>query len=101
MGQREAQTVLSRLTENRGKTLGHEILELIDGEVEIDPLWLENCRAFERGCLKPGDQEGAHQVRLVRSQDPFGKVGNEDTLVIDDKIEVQLPVKLAQNIAYR
>ena len=100
MTERHAQSVFSGLGKNRCKTVGGEVVEFIDVEIEILASMLGNIRPSHCGKLKARHQQRPQKIRLVLAEHAFGKIGNEKPPVVHHESCVDFPPDLGQEIPH-
>src|ERR1035441_5489735 len=94
----EAQTVFTGFRQNGGKSIGREILKLVNEEIEV------GARVFGAVCpphcaeLKLGGEQGTEQIRFVMAETPFGEVCDEEPFIVHDEGNLHVGLHLAQNV---
>src|ERR1019366_5410204 len=91
----EGQTVFAGFRQNRSKSIGGEILELVNEEIEV------GAQVFGAICprhcaeLKLSGEQGTEQIRFVVAETAFGEVGDEESFIVHDEGNLHLGLHLA------
>lgn len=101
VGQRQAQPILARLSQDRRKAVGREVVELVNEQVEIATPGLRQVGARHGRELKLGREQRTQQIRLVGPEFAFGQVGDEHAAGVHQEAKINLGFDLAKNVPDR
>ena len=95
----KSETVFAGFGQNCGKSVGGEILELIDIEIEILALFLGHILAAHGRHVDLVDENKAEELGVQITDFAFRQIDEEDFLVIHDFTDVEGAFGLADDIA--
>src|SRR3989338_5759729 len=82
MSHNKIQPILARLRKNTGKTLGSEVLKLINVQKEITPFFFHDIHAFHGRELNSGNKHTTQEARIVFANASFRQVHDKYFLLI-------------------
>src|ERR1700686_170457 len=83
------------------KRISRKIWKLINEEIKILSTGFGHVRAFHCSRLEFADEKRTKKIRLVCSEPPFGKIGDENTPIVHDETRINFAPYLSENIAQR
>ena len=101
MREGETEAIFAGFSQNRRKTVGGEVVEFVNEQVEVSAirLWRVGAR---HGCeLKLSGEQGSEQIRFVGAEFSFGQIGDEHAAGVHDEAEIYFGFHLAEDIADR
>src|ERR1035437_3755196 len=95
----EAQTVFTGFRQKGSKSIGREILKLVNEEIEGGARVFGAVRPSHCAKLKLSGEKGTEQIGFVMAETPFGEVCDEEPFIVHDEGNLHFRFDLSQNVA--